>query len=386
MPNIRLTTEEFIQKSRAVHGEKYDYSATVYSVQSAPVQVICPEHGEFRIRAGAHLQGAGCTPCGKRVKAEKKRIKFPDFLARAREVHGDLYDYDESSWTKITSKVRVICRVHGPWMADGTNHLKGQGCKACFHDSLRWTTDKFIERAREIHGDTYDYSLTQYKGQTEKVVVICKVHGPVEMYPSWHTYHKGGCARCNFDSVRRTIPELIDDFRAVHGDTYIYDRIVEYKNSQDIVTVVCKQHGAFDVVARIHQSGSGCPVCCESLGERVIRSALEVAGVEFEKEFRAPGCTHKGQLRFDFKVDRLLIEFHGKQHYEDIPFFDKDGRDPFEERQLRDSIKAQWAKDNGYDLVCIPYTQLSNAAEIALHEVNVRKHETTNKVGSSLAC
>ena len=70
----KLTTEEFIKKARTVHGDKYDYSQTIYSWKFDNVRIICPEHGEFLQAPRYHLRGSGCPKCG-RIRSDLLRRK-----------------------------------------------------------------------------------------------------------------------------------------------------------------------------------------------------------------------------------------------------------------------------------------------------------------------
>ena len=89
----RYTTEEFVAKAMAVHGNRYDYSRVAYVDSITPVSIVCPEHGEFKQRPAVHLSGRGCPGCGN----EKVRKALFDtqelFLKKARSVHGEKYNY-----------------------------------------------------------------------------------------------------------------------------------------------------------------------------------------------------------------------------------------------------------------------------------------------------
>ena len=61
----KLTTEEFIAKAKAVHGNRYDYSKVVYVNTQTKVCIICKEHGEFWQKPKNHLCGNGCVKCSK---------------------------------------------------------------------------------------------------------------------------------------------------------------------------------------------------------------------------------------------------------------------------------------------------------------------------------
>lgn len=61
----RSTTERFISKAIEIHGTKYDYSHTVYTVGRNPVIIICPIHGPFHQAPDSHItQKSGCGVCG----------------------------------------------------------------------------------------------------------------------------------------------------------------------------------------------------------------------------------------------------------------------------------------------------------------------------------
>jgi len=58
-----MTTEEFIQKAKTIHGDKYDYSKVEYVSANTKVCIICPIHGDFRQLPSSHLRGHGCKEC-----------------------------------------------------------------------------------------------------------------------------------------------------------------------------------------------------------------------------------------------------------------------------------------------------------------------------------
>ena len=106
-----MTTEEFIQKAQAVHGDKYDYSKVNYVNYRTRVLIICPKHGEFLQRPDIHLQGKGCTKCGReRIGIASSKSK-EQFLQEARKVHGDKYDYSKVDYVNYQTKVTIICPV-----------------------------------------------------------------------------------------------------------------------------------------------------------------------------------------------------------------------------------------------------------------------------------
>lgn len=71
-----MTLEEFIAKSKVVHGNRYDYSKVVYKNSKTKVIIVCPEHGEFEQKPEKHWSGQGCPVCGKEKWKETNIQKY----------------------------------------------------------------------------------------------------------------------------------------------------------------------------------------------------------------------------------------------------------------------------------------------------------------------
>ena len=72
--NSAFTTEEFIEKARLVHGDKWIYDETVYNGYDVKCKIICPKHGEFWQTPDSHLQGSGCPSCSHRKSDAENEI------------------------------------------------------------------------------------------------------------------------------------------------------------------------------------------------------------------------------------------------------------------------------------------------------------------------
>jgi predicted nucleic acid-binding Zn-ribbon protein len=136
------------------------------------VCIICLEHGEFWQTPSDHLSGRGCPKCGGRLVNNTE-----EFIQKAKEVHGDKYDYSKVEYVNSHAKVCIICPEHGEFWQSPNNHLNGKGCPKCINPNHGLTTEEFIQKAREVHGDKYDYSKVEYKGGLTKVCIICPKHG-----------------------------------------------------------------------------------------------------------------------------------------------------------------------------------------------------------------
>lgn len=122
----------------------------------------------------------------------------------------------------------------------------------------RKTTEEFIEDARKIHGDRYDYSQVQYVNSRNKVILCCRIHGNFLQSPQSHLSGQG-CPVCK-GGVRMTQDEFLEAVKSVHGDKYNLDKVV-YVSSHAKVTVTCPDHGDFEVLANNFVRGHGCPAC-----------------------------------------------------------------------------------------------------------------------------
>lgn len=122
------------------------------------------------------------------------------FIRNAKKVHGDKYDYSAiENYQNLFTKVKIICPIHGMFEQIAMNHLQGHACPQCSYDKIAikksFTTDNFIEKARKVHGDRYDYSMVNYKNMKTNITIICKKHGVFSQVPEIHL--KGAnCKKC----------------------------------------------------------------------------------------------------------------------------------------------------------------------------------------------
>lgn len=188
-------TEEFIEKARKVHGDKYDYSKVEYINNSTKVCICCPEHGEFFPTPNNHLRGSGCPKCGLIRNAHKRIHSKELFVQKSKKQHGKKYDYSKVVYTHNRTKVCIICPIHGEFWQTPHDHCGGAGCPMC-NKSNKLTTETFISKAKEKHGDKYDYSNVEYINSSTKIDVICPIHGVFKIAPAEHLQGKG-CAICN---------------------------------------------------------------------------------------------------------------------------------------------------------------------------------------------
>jgi hypothetical protein len=204
----RSNSTEFIEKAQKVHGDKYDYSITTYgSGNTSEIIIICRNHGSFLQTPSHHLGGRGCPVCALLSRASKSAGSIEEFVERAQALHGDRYDYSRAKhYSNRKSRLTILCKVHGEFVQTASDHLNGYGCPKCGSassaDTRRSDTVQFIERAKALHGDKYDYSNVQYRTAQDVVEIICLKHGMFEQKACSHLAGHGcpGCANLNSKS------------------------------------------------------------------------------------------------------------------------------------------------------------------------------------------
>lgn len=210
---MKYNTESFIKKAKEIHGDKYDYSKVEYVNQATKVCIICPKHGEFWLRPSHHINNTGrnkrgCPKCGDEKRRLNTRKNTEWFIKKAREIHGDKYDYSKVEYVHSASGVTIICPIHGEFTQTPNRHLSNHGCPQC-GGNLPLTKDIFIKRVKEIHGNSYDYSKVEFTGNSEsKVCIICPKHGEFWQYAHQHLQGRG-CPHCRQSSLEKEVRDFL---------------------------------------------------------------------------------------------------------------------------------------------------------------------------------
>lgn len=242
------------------------------------------------------------------------------------------------------------------------------------------TTQQFVEKARKVHGDFYDYSRVDYQGNKVKVTVICPVHGEFQQTPSDHLSGRG-CRKCSYE--QRGINSRIsqEEFeRRAHirwGSRFKYGK---YTGMHSYIEVTCPEHGVFLVTPHNHLMGCGCPRCQETSGEFLIRKYLEDNRYSYKSQVRIvlPKTINGINIMIpDFIVfannKKYIIEYNGIQHYQYIPFFHSGGVSDFNKQQTRDNLLRTLCKRSNIKLIEIDYRlsdeQVINLLNKELNEV-----------------
>jgi len=127
----KSNTDEFIEKAKKIHGDKYDYSKVEYINNHTKVCIICPVHGEFWQTPKNHLKGQGCNKCAIHYRNQKNALTTEQFIEKARKIHGEKYDYSKVEYINSHTKVCIICPTHGEFWQTSIDHLQNCGCPKC---------------------------------------------------------------------------------------------------------------------------------------------------------------------------------------------------------------------------------------------------------------
>lgn len=264
----RLSFDEFLMRSKAKHGDNtYDYSKSEYSGFHNPITIFCKKHQEyFTQTAGSHMSGQGCAKCGIERRTRLQTFTKDEFIKRAQEVHGEIYDYSEVDYINSQTKVLIHCKKHGSFSQVPNSHLQGYGCNKCAiernADRCRLEQSEFLKRAFEKHGDTYDYSDTHYVSQIEKLKINCrKCLKSFWQLPTNHVRLGFGCPYCAGNAILTT-DQFIEKARKIHGDdTFDYSQTTYVRNNQKVKIMCNKSELLFEQTPNSHLAGSGCPCC-----------------------------------------------------------------------------------------------------------------------------
>lgn len=303
----KLTTEEFVMKSRLCHGLKYNYDKAFYINARTKICITCKEHGDFEQLPHNHLRGNVCPKCANIEKSIRNKLTQKQWIGKANQVHNFKYDYSKVKYKDSRSKVIIICKKHGEWLQLANAHLQGNGCSKCNFENLpqnqALTTELFIEKAKKIHGNKYNYSFVKYKDWITKIEIMCN------------------------------------------------------------------KHGVFEQQAGSHLQGTGCPSCSLSKGENAIDIFLTKNNFNYAVQYKFNNCRNINVLPFDFFIYKTntCIEFDGIQHYESIEYFG--GEENFQKVKTSDQIKNQFCEDNNIRLIRIPYWDFDNIEQILVKEL-----------------
>ena len=206
-----MTKEEFLSKTSLVHNGKYSYPSLPEMVKShGKIAILCSEHGVFPQLVYHHLRGSGCPKCGSSFHKTQD-----EFLSEVRSLCGDKYGLNLVDYKTTHTAVKLRCKKHGIFSKTPSQILidlrdKKELCNICRGIKVD-SKEAFVEKARRIHGEKYDYSASIYNGSTTKLEIICPKHGSFFKTPDAH-YSGQGCKRCSRVGISILESQWLDSF------------------------------------------------------------------------------------------------------------------------------------------------------------------------------
>ena len=212
--------ERFINKSKKIHGERYNYDKVEYLNAKKNVIINCSLHGDFYQTPNVHLSGSGCPICSNR----KPKVTNDNFIKKASEKH-PLLIFDNTVYNGSRNYTNVVCKKHGEFNIHAGRLLKGQGCPICLKEKRNkdntFSNEHFLNLCKNVHENKYDYSKTLYVGSHNKIKIICPIHGEFEQEPTNHLQGQG-CPKCakQISKEEINIQKFIEDNNIKTISTY----------------------------------------------------------------------------------------------------------------------------------------------------------------------
>jgi len=316
----RMTLHDIEKRAKIIHGEKYKYLELDVSKTETRVKLSCDIHGEFWIGARRHYLGQGCKACGYLKVQAGRRIGFEELVKKAREAHGETYNYTGVSYTKNgKADLHIICKEHGPWVQKASDHIGGHGCSKCHYRAVtpKLTDEDIFAALKKVHPTYYWLSVCRVDS-TIFVEYNCSYHGV--QVGRYHTLLTGsGCTKCGDMATgvkkRKALAEYTRlALRAGRDISRIVG--IERENSRTHFIMDCPEHGRYfssakDYIKKGIQSCSKCSssTAMGSKGQLEIADYLKSLGVEVHLEAYFEGS----KLRWDIVCPsaKLAIEYDG---------------------------------------------------------------------------
>jgi hypothetical protein len=281
-----------------------------------------------------------------------QKYTIESFCQKVIDIHGDKYDLSQFIFTTVKEKGKVICKECGnEFYMSPSDLFRNHGCPQCkfikLHNTFSKTTEEFINDAKNIHGDKYNYSKVNYINNKTKVTIICPIHGEFNILPT-NLLRGQGCGQCSH-SRKITQEEFIQRARTVHGDKYNYSK-VHYINREIKVKIICPIHGEFEIMPYKHLIGQGCKQCRQSHLETFVKQWLEDNQINYENEYKNDWL---GRQTLDFYLPdyKIGIECQGIQHLKPIPFYG--GDEKFKYVEQLDETKYGKCQQNHVNIIYV---------------------------------
>ena len=274
-----------------------------------------------------------------------RKLTKEEFVKKSTIIHKSKYDYSHVNYINNSTKIIIVCRIHGKFLQRPSQHLQQHGCPSCaielHRKLLSSNTHDFIVKAKKKHNSKYKYTKVKYVTAFQKIEIICPQHGVFFQIPNAHLDGQG-CPFCAPIGRKQNTPKdaasFINEAMSVHHNRYDYSE-TEYKTSKTPIVIICPKHGRFSQTPNAHLSHKqGCPRCQLPKGEIKISHFLTTRRLRFVIHKRFNDCRNprtKRMLAFDFYIpsENVLVEYDGL-----LPVFELVNQPSYEKKK---SLKKQ---------------------------------------------
>lgn len=287
------------------------------------------------------------------------------FIEKCKKTHEVEYLYDkipESFNTKEKPYFEIGCPICNEyWKVRYDQFQKGSNCPNCSKTGRKVKEENF-EKIKELHPEL---KFIKFEGTTGRCTFVCEKHGVQSLSTASLLRESSACPLCQKEEQAMIKEEFVELATNLYNDKYSYDQVEEYTPANSILKIKCnKCDTVFLKKRRIFLTGNTCcPVCDKkSMGNIKIKNFLKKENIVFEEEKRFDDCKYKNTLPFDFYLpeENILIEYQGIQHYSVQRFGGMSLEKAiinFEEQQIKDRIKEEYATKKGISFLKIDYNE-----------------------------
>ena len=348
MPRRSKTDEQFKQEVQDLVGNEYTFLES-YVGAKTKIKVKHNKCGNiYKVTPTHFLSGERCPYCFGKVKKTDKQFKQEVY-----NLVGNDYVFLDS-YVNTDTKIKVKHnKCDGVYEVRPSTFLQGYRCPYC-NGNAKKTDKQFRQEVYDLVGDEYTF-LDSYVGSQNKIRVKHNKCGNIyKVIPN--NFIKGhGCPYC-FGKVKKTDKQFKQEVYNLVGNEYTF--LEHYRGALTKIKVKhIKCGNIYKVKPAMFLIGYRCPYCNSPKGELIIDKILKSLNISYEPQKTFDDLKDKSYLSYDFYIpdQNILIEYQGKQHYEPINYFG--GEATFKVQKQHDQIKSDYAKEHGYNLIAIPYTE-----------------------------
>lgn len=338
----KKTPEQFMQECK---NKGYDLPVEKYINTRTKIKYKCSNCGNVYVQSPAnHLKGSGCSVCAIRKVATKHM--------KTNECKKERVDLPIDKYSGVNNKLCFKCQRGHFYKQRAIDHFKS-GCPHCPHYKGKNSVEyRFNEYKKKCTNIGVAYPLFGYVNNKTPMYHECVKRGHIFKCSPQYFKTRRECPRCNHNSL--------------YNDNFLYNEKCKQLNYDLPIDILqgprtkirfkCSSEHIYKQTPYSHiVKGTSCPYCKQSRGEKYIQCYLKNNEIKYVAQKKFSNLKDKSYLSYDFYLPEynMLIEYQGEQHYRKNKYFG--GTKVFQKQQLHDKLKKEYAKNNGYKLLCLPY-------------------------------